>query len=105
MTTLQDIKQNLIHICKEHSKARDILKKVNGKRDYKVISQILKIHPTTCSDILSKSRTFGLLIKEGNTYKKTPQFKHINIDRTLKDEPLYLPDEKTLRVKKKKENC
>lgn len=102
MTSFQDITQNLMHVCKEHSKAKDILKKVNGKRDYKEIARILKIHPTKCSDILSKAKTFDLLIKVNGFYKKSPEFKHINIDRTLKNEPLVLPEEKKLRIKKRK---
>lgn len=100
--TPQEIKQTLIDICKSSSKAKDILKKVNGIRDYKEIAQILKIHPTISSNVLSKAKTFGLLLKQGGIYKKTPEFKHINIDRTLKGETLVLPEEKKLRIKKRK---
>lgn len=102
MTSLHDIKQNFLHICGNHSRAKDILKKVNGRRDYKEIARILSIHPTTCSNILSKAKTFNLLSKEGNVYKKTPEFRHIDINRDLKSESLNLSKEKKLKVRKRK---
>lgn len=102
MTNLQDLNQTLIDICKEHGKAKDILKKANGKRNYVEIATTLKIHPTTCSKILSKARTFGLLEKVNGFYKKTSEFRHINIDKVLKGKSLSLPEERPLRVKKRK---
>lgn len=102
MMTPQEMKQTLIDICKSYSKAKYILKLTNGKNDYKDIAGILKVHPTKCSRILSKAKTFGLLIKEGNFYKKTPEFKHINIDKALKGERLILPQEKKFTVRKRR---
>jgi hypothetical protein len=75
------------NICSSHRKAKEILKKVDGKRNYKEIAKLVGVHETTCSHILSKAHTFELLTKKGRFYKKTPEFRHINIDALLKGEP------------------
>lgn len=102
MIITQELKNTVIDICKEHGKAKDILKKVNGKRDYVEIAKIVKVHKTTCSNILSKAKTFSLLTKEKGVYKKTPEFKHINIDRVLKGSFINLPNENSVKIRKRR---
>ena len=48
------INGNILAVCK-HPKARDILKKADGKRNYKEIAKIVKVHSTLCSTILNKA--------------------------------------------------
>lgn len=98
---VEKLKSSVIEICKEKH-ASDILKKVDGKHDYKEISEILKIHPTTVSHILNKAFTFGLLTKEGNVFFKTVALKHLNIDRTIKEANIDISEIKRVTVRKRK---
>lgn len=102
MINPSEIKHALSEICNSYGKAKEILKKVNGKRDYKEIANILKIQPCKVSNILSKSKTFNLLIKEGKLYKKTPELRHINIDKALKTQKIDLPGETNIKLRKKR---
>ncbi len=88
------------NILDSHFKAKEILKKVNGKRDYKEIAQLVNAHHTTCSTILSAAKTHGLLVKDGRFYKKTAEFRHINIDKLLNDEARIPTKRVSPKVKK-----
>jgi hypothetical protein len=92
--------QIIKNICATHPKAREILRKVNGKRDYKELGKLVGAHHTICSSVLSKAKTFGFLVKEGKYYRKTPEFRHIDVDKLLKDEPSAPTTKKSPKVRK-----
>jgi hypothetical protein len=69
------------NVCASHPKAKQILQHVNGKRNYLEIAKIVGVHPTKCSSILRSANNLGLLFKNGKFYKKTPEFKAINLNR------------------------
>jgi len=64
------IKKNCLHYTNLHSKSIDVLRKANGRDDYKKIAKILKLHPTKVSGLLKQAEKLGLATKEGKLYKK-----------------------------------
>ncbi len=85
MIDVEKVKSNLREVLSMHSKASEILKKVNGTRDYKDISQLVGVPSTTCSSILRRAAAFGLLQKTGRTYQKTQELKYAKIDIVKKE--------------------
>jgi DNA-binding MarR family transcriptional regulator len=69
---IEILKKNCLHYAKLHSKAVDVLRKANGKDDYKKIAKDLKLHPTTVSGLLKQAKNFGLATKERGLYKRIP---------------------------------
>lgn len=90
------------NLCSSHSKARMVLSKVNGKRHYTEIAALVHAHPTLVSNILSKAKTFDLLTKEGKFYKKTPEFRHIDLDKLLSGVQPHAIQEQAIRTRKPK---
>jgi len=73
--TLMDVettKKNCAHYAKSHRKAIDVLRKANGKDNYKKIAENLGIPETKVSSLLSSARKFGLARKDHGLYKKVP---------------------------------
>ena len=101
MTSIEELKKTIIEICREKN-GKDILLAVNNKRNYKEIAKEVGCHPTTSSRLLNKACTFGLLTKEENIWKKTPEFRHININQLLKTELVDNSTEKKIKIRKKK---
>lgn len=101
MIDTEAIKNNILDICSSNNKAKDVLLKVNGKRDYLEIAEMVGIHPTKCSSILAKAKTYGLLTKDGN-YKKTKVFKSFNINKIIRDNTKTVSKEKSFTVKKQR---
>jgi hypothetical protein len=64
------LKAHCIELASSHSKAVEILRKANGKDDYKKIAKDLSLHDTTVSGLLRKAQQLGLATKTGNVYKK-----------------------------------
>ena len=85
MIDVNAAKANLRELLGTHSRAKDILKKANGKRDYKKIAELLQIHHTTVSTILNRAAAFGLLEKQDGVFRRTELLKHIDIDKTARD--------------------
>lgn len=96
------VKESIIEICK-YKHAANILKKVNGKRNYSEIAETLKIHPTTSSHILKKAETFGLLKKNSEgLYQKSDEFKHLDIARILRESDSEFEKETKVSIRKRK---
>ena len=70
MIDSEKLVKNCLSYMKSHPKAIEILKKANGKKDYKTISRELNLNEKTVSPILSEAKKLGLAIKEKNFYKK-----------------------------------
>ncbi|MFA4946340.1 MAG: hypothetical protein WC607_02240 [Candidatus Micrarchaeia archaeon] len=66
------LKKNCAHYAGLHSKAIDVLRKANGKIDYKKIAEILSLSKTRVSSLLKSAERFGLARKEEKLYKKLP---------------------------------
>jgi DNA-binding Lrp family transcriptional regulator len=66
------IRKNCQEYASTNGKAIEVLKKANGKIDYKKIANILGMHPTAVSSLLRKSAKLGLSKKEGEFYHKLP---------------------------------
>ena len=79
------LKSNLLEFVKSHKSAADVLRKVDGKRDYKAIATELDIHPTQCSRLLSNASHFGLLVKDGSKYKKSDDLKRLDVSRLIRE--------------------
>jgi DNA-binding MarR family transcriptional regulator len=69
---IDTIKKNCLHYAKLHSKAIDVLRKANGKDNYKKIAKDLGMHPTTVSGLLKQAEKLGLATKKGGLYKRMP---------------------------------
>jgi DNA-binding Lrp family transcriptional regulator len=69
---LEVIKYNCLEYAKLHRSAIDVLKRANGRDDYKKIADNLKLHPTTVSSLLKQAQKLGLANKLGRLYKKLP---------------------------------
>jgi hypothetical protein len=66
------LKKNCLEYSKSHHKAIIVLRTLNGKTDYKSISQKLNLPATTVSYLQKKAQTLGLAQKQKNgLYKKT----------------------------------
>ena len=75
MTTIVDselIKKNCLYYCGLHSKSVDVLRKANGKTDYRQIAKMLGLHETKVSSLLKDAQKLGLAEKTGKFYKKKP---------------------------------
>jgi hypothetical protein len=90
------------NLCSSHSKAIIILKKANGKRHYTEIANLVQVHPTLVSNVLSKAKTFGLVTKKGKYYARTQEFRHIDVDKLLSRTTVIPAEEKAIRTKKPK---
>ena len=64
------LKKNCLYYSKLHSKAVDVLRRANGRNDYKRIAKELNLHETTVSGLLKSAEKLGLATKEGKLYKK-----------------------------------
>src|SRR3989338_6362415 len=67
---IETLKKNCLHYANLHSKAIDVLKKSNGKDDYKKIAQDSNLHQTKVSGLLKQAEKSGLATKKGKLYKK-----------------------------------
>lgn len=101
MTDIDKLKSAIVDICKEKG-GKDVLLAVNNKRSYQDISKKTKVHDTKCSRILNTAKTFGLVIKEGIAWKKTPEFRYINIKKTLKEKSVPVDVENIIKVKSRR---
>ncbi len=72
MEDVEVLKKNCEDYTHSDSKAIDVLRNANGKKDYKNIAKIVGIHPTRSSSLLKKSFKLGLSTKnkEGFYHKK-----------------------------------
>ncbi len=66
------MEKNGDRFSRRHHKAADILRKADGKTDYKNIAKNLGIHETTVSSILRYAEKLGFATKKGEFYKKIP---------------------------------
>ncbi len=100
MTDIDDLKKAIVDICKgKHGKS--VLLAINNKRSYKEIAIKAKCRPNQSSGLLNKAATFKLIKKEGNIWKKTPEFRHLNINQVLREESIDIPIEKKIKVKRR----
>ncbi|MCH7964385.1 MAG: hypothetical protein IH852_10670 [Bacteroidetes bacterium] len=100
MTDIDNLKKAIIDICKgKHGES--VLRAVNNKRDYKEIAAKAQCRSNQSSSLLNKAETFGLIKKEGNVWKKTPEFRHLQINQVLRDASLDSSTEKKIKVKKR----
>jgi DNA-binding Lrp family transcriptional regulator len=94
MTTIVDselIKKNCLYYCGLHSKSVDVLRKANGKTDYRQIAKILGLHKTKVSGLLKDAQKLGLAEKTGKFYKKKPgilKFMPTSKSKKLKEEKI-----------------
>lgn len=99
MTDIDKLKKAIIDICKnKHGKS--LLLAINNKRDYKEIAKIVGCRPEQSSSLLNKAGTYELIKKEGTKWKKTPEFRHININQVLREGSTDIPTENKIKVKK-----
>jgi DNA-binding Lrp family transcriptional regulator len=68
----ESMKQNCLYYSKLHSKAVDVLRQANGKKDYRDIAKGLGLHETNVSSYLREAYRLGLAQKQGKFYKKVP---------------------------------
>lgn len=69
-TDAEVVTKNCNSYAKRHSKAIDVLRKANGKNDYKKIAIQLKLHSTVVSSLLKEAANLGLATKNKGLYKK-----------------------------------
>jgi hypothetical protein len=93
--------EGLKNILKAHPAACAILDYANGKRDYKEISKLTKIHKTKVSTILRKAFNLNLLEKKEGLYKKTKEFKPINVKKLVKDSGINNTQQSEIKTKRK----
>lgn len=64
-------RSNILAVCRLHKKAREVLKKADGRRSYKEIAESIPLHHTKCSTILNKALDYGLVEKKSlGIYKR-----------------------------------
>lgn len=96
------VRGNIIAGCK-HPKARDILKMADGKKNYKEIAKIVKVHPTVCSSILTKASALQLAKKVSQgVYKR--EINLGDIDEALKNRSVSSQVSETIKIKSKKKS-
>ena len=70
MEDVETLKKNYLNYAKEHPKAVEVLRKADGKKNYKEIAEALGLNKTTVSNLLSTAFKWGLANKNGRLYKK-----------------------------------
>lgn len=66
------IKANCSHFVDQHYAAVEVLRKADGRTDYKEIADSINVHPTTVSSLLNEATKLGLASKEDDgKFKKT----------------------------------
>jgi len=99
MIDIDVLKKAVVDICKnKHGKS--VLLAINNKRDYKEIAAKAQCRPNQSSSLLNKATAFGLIKKEDGKWKKTPEFRHLKINKVLKEESIDVSTEKKIKVKK-----
>jgi hypothetical protein len=94
------IRGNILAVC-QNGKAKDILKKADGKKTYNEIARIVKVHPTLCCTILNKACSYQLANKVSRgIYKRIINMG--DIDAALKGKSTSITE--TIKVKKKKKS-
>ena len=68
----EKLKKNCEYFAGSHRGAVDVLRKANGKEDYKKIAKDLGLPETKVSGLLKSAERLGLATKSGNLYKKRP---------------------------------
>lgn len=101
-SNIEHIRSSIIAVCDEHAKAREVLKKANGKRTYGEIADLLRLHKTTCSTILNKANNLGLMDKNGpGIFKRKKAITVAIIDKALKYHKKADLIEQTRKVKRR----
>ena len=93
--------EGLKNILKAHPAACAILEYANGKKHYTEISKLTKIHETTVSTILQKAFILNLLEKKKGLYKRTKEFKTINLKKLAKDNEINSTQQSEIKTKRK----
>ena len=68
----ETLKKNCMHFARSHFMAVDILRKANGKDDYKKIAKNVRLHETTVSGLLKFAEKLGLCTWNKGVYRKIP---------------------------------
>lgn len=81
----ETIVENLVTCCAKSKKLAEVLKKVNRRRKYTEIAQIVGISPKSCHNMLRKLESHNLIKKRGRgVYEKIPILRYINIDSEIR---------------------
>lgn len=97
----QAVNTNIVEVCRMHSKALEVLRKVNGKRDYKEIAEIVGIHHTMVSSILSRAYTYQLLEKNNGVYKRAKFFRVTGIEKIVREGGIAPEKKKKVAIRKR----
>lgn len=99
----EKLEKNFNSFIKSHNKAIDILKKADGKKDYKEIAKETKLNEKTVSPLLKKAERLGLAkrVKPG-IYKKQPGILGFAPSRTFGKQEVRFKKSFKTKIKKAK---
>jgi len=92
--------EGLKNILKSHPAACAILDYANGKKHYKEIGRLTKTHETKVSTVLRKAFHLNLLEKNNGLYKKTKEFKPIDLRKLAKENAIDSTQQSEIKTKR-----